>query len=122
LSHLIDEGHVVTNPQPDTNQRAWSFKILQDVMQQPICKVILIDHLNDKDTVSVWKEICQAMGMSVTAQFISQSISMHLTSTRPTPTAGWKGSQQSFPLDCSEKTQQCNDMSVDPHSLPGRLS
>jgi hypothetical protein len=89
LLHLIDEGHVVTNPQLGANQHAWLFKILQDVMQQPVCKAIVIDHLGNKDTVRIWKKICEAMGMSMTAQFTSQSISTYLTSMRPLPTTGW---------------------------------
>jgi hypothetical protein len=99
LSHLINKGHVMTNPQLDTYHHAWLFKILQDVMQQPICTAIMINHLGDEDTVSIWKE-----GKSMIAQFTSQSISTYLTLARPMPTTGWKGSQQSFLLDYSEKT------------------
>jgi hypothetical protein len=111
LSHLIKEDHVVTNLQLVINQRAQSCKILQNVMQQPICKAIVINHLRDKDTVKIWKRICEAMGNSMATQFTSQSISTHLTLTRPTSTAGWNSSQQSCPLDYFAR--KCNDVSMD---------
>jgi hypothetical protein len=78
-------------------QTAWLCKILQDMMEQPVCKAIVIGHLRDKNAVKIWKRTYEAMGNFMTTQFTSQSISTHLTLMRP-PANYWMERFSAVPL------------------------
>jgi hypothetical protein len=90
LNQLIDKTHIVTNLALDKSQLKWLHKTFQDVMQHPICKLIVIKLLADKDTRLIWEEICEAMGNSMFVKLMSQTISAFLASMRPTPTLAGK--------------------------------
>ena len=48
LSHLVQEGFVVTNPDCDASQMKWLYKIFQDIMLAPTAKTIVTKHLDTK--------------------------------------------------------------------------
>jgi hypothetical protein len=80
LEHLIDPDYVVKDAALDQLQRCWLYKI-QDIMRAP-AKAIVVRHLKDKDTRTLWKEILAHYDNSMT-QHSSEDLELSLF--RPSP-------------------------------------
>jgi Tfp pilus assembly protein PilV len=94
---------------------------LQDIMQAPTCKSIISKHYADNDMRNIGDETCKTMGESLVTETVSQSILPSPMSTRPNPSEGWNGSQQSFPMHFANQARQFDNTSNSPHT-PGQLS
>ena len=46
-----------TDPTLFKAQQRWLFKVMQDIMQASQAKSIDLNHLSDKDTRAIWKEL-----------------------------------------------------------------
>ena len=112
LEHLIDDTHVPTNLDLDESQRNWLYKVLQDVMQAPVAKSIVTNHLADKNTREIWKEICAHYDTSMSSTLRAQQISTYLTSTR-LHTCNWNGKQANFIVHWKTVARDYNEISAE---------
>ena len=110
LEHLIDETHVPTNLDLDESQRNWLYKVLQDVMQAPVAKSIVTNHLTDKNTRQIWKEICAHYDTSMSSTLSAQRMSTYLTSTR-LHNCNWNGKQANFIVHWKTVARDYNEVS-----------
>lgn len=110
LSHLIDPNAKPKNPDLDERQRAWMYKILQDIMVAPTARDIDTSHYTDHDTRTIWKKITEYYDSSMTSQITSQKISSYITSVRY-HTSNWRGSQSNWILHYKEQTRLYSEIS-----------
>ena len=68
LAHTIDSKHVSLNPDLDSAQVKWVYKVFQDTMTAPTAKTIVTKHITTMDARTAWKEICEFYDNSMTAQ------------------------------------------------------
>ena len=116
LSHLIDVTYVVLNKELDKVQRYWFYKVLQDVIKQSTCKMIVNNHEDDKDTRAIWAEICEQMEKSMAAQISTSNISTYLTNTAKLSTSGWKGTQTNWLMHYKEQARKYNEIASSPYT------
>lgn len=112
LSHLVDESHVISDPDLDQAQRGWLYSVIQTAFKAPMAKTIVTKHIATKDTRAIWKEICEYYDSSMTSVLRSQQISSYLTSTRYHKLQ-WKGTQANFILHWVEQARIYNEVSTD---------
>ena len=95
LTILINPAHKPTNEDLYKNKQKWLYKVMQDCFKAGQAKTIVADHIVDKDTVAIWREISEKMDGSMAAQLYVSELSNYLTSNR-LATNGWKGTQQAY--------------------------
>ena len=111
LQDLVEDpdGFVPDNKELDEKKRKWLYKILTDVIMAPSAKNIVTKHRDTRDTRVLWKELCEAMDKSMTAELKGQQISTYLSSVR-LHQVGWKGTQESFILHFAEQSRLYNEI------------
>ncbi len=111
LSHLIDPNYTPLDGELDKLQREWLYNVFQLKMLAPMAKTIVTNHLQDKDTRVIWREITTHYNTSMSAELRSQTISTYLTSNR-LHQSNWRGTQAAYLLHWREQARQHNEIST----------
>ena len=115
LQHLIDDSHIVTNPDLDRSQTLWFFKVLQDKITCPAAKSIVQKHSILKNTRKLWKELCNHLDNSMNAVLRASKLSSYITSAR-LHSGTWRGTQTNFILHFKEQLRLYNEISDEPYT------
>lgn len=113
LQHLIDDSHIVTNPDLDRSQTLWFFKVLQDKITCPAAKSIVQKHSILKNTRKLWEELCNHLDNSMNAVLRASKLSSYITSAR-LHSGTWRGTQTNFILHFKEQLRLYNEISDEP--------
>jgi hypothetical protein len=109
LSHIVQADFIPTDNETDKAQMVWLYKVFQDTLKAPTARTIVTKYLDTKDTRALWKELCEKLDSSMTAELHAQKISTYLSSTR-LHQINWRGSQESFLLNFKENARLHNEI------------
>ena len=115
LGHLIQDGYTPTNPDLDKHQRSFLYDVFTGIILTPKGKVIVKEHLTDKDTRALWKELEDHQSKSMVGIIKTARLSQYITSA-DIANGVWRGSQCEFLCNLAEQIRQYNDLSDNPYS------
>jgi len=65
LTHLVDKGCTVVDPDLDMAQQKHLHKVFKDTLIHPKAKLLVKLHASTKDARAIWEQACKAHGNSI---------------------------------------------------------
>jgi len=104
----------------DKIQQTWFFKVLVDVCQTPVAKMIVNQNRDTMDTRKVWYELCKHYQNSMSSKMRSQEL-LRYAHTAQLVNSGHRGAHQSWITNFSKTICQFQALQSDENKLSDQM-
>ena len=114
MQDVIDATVNYTDPTLFHAHSMWLYKLWQDTWLASGAKVLLAQHLQDKDVRTIWKEFNDLYGKSMATELRIQQHITYISSARLDD--NWRGNSQNFIWHFQEQVRHHAELSGEPFS------
>jgi len=112
LTHLVEKNPMVHDDDLDNAQRKFLFKVMKDDFSHHEAKSIVKKRTKDKDTRSIWEELCEFRDRSIAAAMCADILMRHLADVE-LHKANWNRGQGKFVNHCKVQKNTFDEIAPD---------